>query len=369
MSSHPAQCGHLARIVFLLSFVLWLPGSVRAHERYVVDGEQETTLGEFFGAVFGDPLSLGLLAGGAATVGAVVAGYLFAQPLRSDIAAFRLAMREYGGYVPWLLRISFGVPLIGAGFGGYFLSPAVEIELRILQVGLGFLLLFGLATRVVALGTLLVYLVGVVSYPALLLQFDIVTGMAAVVLVGSGKPSADHVLYRVSEARGTMYGRVDFVHSWARERQARLEPYARLAPTIVRVGLGVTFMFLGVSEKLLSPGLGLAVVERYDLTAVIPVPAELWVFGAGLTEVALGTLLVVGLFTRASALTAMVTFTLTLFALPDDPVLAHVGLYGLASVLLITGSGPYAIDRRLAAVVGDWREGFVDRDPDGAPSR
>jgi uncharacterized membrane protein YphA (DoxX/SURF4 family) len=369
MSSQPARYGRIARLVLLLPVVLWLPGHVRAHERYVVDGRREMTLGEFFGAIVGDPLSLGLLAGGAGTVGAVVAGYLIVQPLRDDIAAFRLAMREYGEYVPWLLRISFGVPLIGAGFGGYFLSPAVGIELRVLQVGLGFLLLFGLATRVVALGTLLVYLIGVVSYPALLLQFDIVTGMVAVVLVGSGKPSADHVLYRVSEARGTMYGRVDFVHSWAREQQARLEPYTRLAPTVVRVGLGLTFVFLGVSEKLLSPGLGLAVVERYDLTAVIPVPAELWVFGAGLAEVTLGTLLVVGLFTRASALTAMVMFTLTLFALPDDPVLAHVGLYGLASVLLITGSGPYGLDRRLAAVVADWQDAFVDRDPKGAPDR
>lgn len=348
------------RIALVLTVGLWLTGTGRAHEQYVVDEEYEITVGEFFSAIFSDPMILGILAAGTLAVGVAIFGYLLVQPLQADITAFRLAMREYAEYVPWLLRISLGVPLVGAGFGGYFISPAVTVELRILQVGLGFLLLFGLATRVVALATLLVYLGGAVRYPSLLLQLDIAVGMVAIALVGSGKPSADHVLYRISEAGGTLYGRIDFVHARARKRQEQLEEYAQLAPTAARIGLGVTFIFLGVSEKLLRPGLGLAVVDRYNLTAVIPVPPELWVFGAGLAEIGLGTLLVVGAFTRASALTAMVMFTLTLFALPDDPVLAHVGLYGLASVLLITGSGPYGVDRRLAVLVEDWKNVFVD---------
>jgi uncharacterized membrane protein YphA (DoxX/SURF4 family) len=61
-----------------------------------------------------------------------------------------------------------------------------------------------------------------------------------------------------------------------------------------------------------------------------------------------GLPLVVGLVTRADAMVALVLFTLTLFGFPDDPVLAHVSLFGLASALIITGSGPLALDRRLA---------------------
>jgi len=334
-------------------------GRTRAHEKYVVDGEQDVTVGEFLSEVLSDPLSLGLVGGGAVAVGVTAVCYLYFQPLAADVAAFRLAMREYAEYVPWLLRISIGIPLIGAGFGGYFVSPAVGVELRLVQVTLGFLLLFGLATRVVAVATIAVYLVGVAFYPDLLLQLETAVGSAVIAMIGSGKPSADHVLYRISEAKGTLYGRVDFVHTRARDWQQTVQPYEQYSPTVARVGLGVGFVFLGVSEKMLSPGLGLEVVAHYDLTAIVPVSPELWVFGAGLTEIGLGTLLILGAFTRAGATTVIVMLTLTLFALPDDPVLAHVGLYGLASMLLITGSGPYAVDRRLS--IDDWRHRFGDR--------
>jgi uncharacterized membrane protein YphA (DoxX/SURF4 family) len=94
------------------------------------------------------------------------------------------------------------------------------------------------------------------------------------------------------------------------------------------------------------------VVEKYDLTAVVPVSEGLWVVGAGLTELALGLALAVGLFTRAGALLALGMFTLTLFGLADDPVLAHVTLFGLASALVITGSGPLSLDRLLGTTTG-----------------
>ena len=66
--------------------------------------------------------------------------------------------------------------------------------------------------------------------------------------------------------------------------------------------------------------------------------------GQGLFEVALGLALIDGLLTRASAVPALEIFTLTLFALPDDPVFTHVAPFEMASVLLITGGDPYAVD-------------------------
>ncbi|AEH35391.1 DoxX family membrane protein [Halopiger xanaduensis] len=328
-------------------------GTASAHEEYVVDDEHAVDLGEFLTEAVTDPLVVGPLLGGALAVLALVGGYLAVRPFRRDITAFRTAMDEYRAYVPWLLRISFGIPLIGAGFSGYFISPAVEVDLRLLQVALGFLLLFGLATRLVALIGLVAYLVGLIRWPTLLLQLEFVGGLAAIALVGSGKPSADHVLQQVAGTSGTVYRQFDPVHRRAQAFQAWIKAYERVFPTITRVGLGATFVVLGVGQKLLRPGIALAVVERYDLTAVVPVAPELWVLGAGLAETALGLALILGLFTRATAVTAIGMFTLTLFALPDDPVLAHVGLFGMASVLLITGSGPYAVDEYLETLMGD----------------
>ena len=58
---------------------------------------------------------------------------------------------------------------------------------------------------------------------------------------------------------------------------------------------------------------------------------------------AVGVLRIAGVATRGVAAVAFVLFTLTLFGLPDDPVLAHISLFGLASVLMVTGSGPFAL--------------------------
>jgi len=70
----------------------------------------------------------------------------------------------------------------------------------------------------------------------------------------------------------------------------------------------------------------------------------MWVIGAGMTELTLGVGLILGIFTRGLATVAFGVFTLTLFALPDDPVLAHISLFGLTTALLITGSGRFALD-------------------------
>ncbi|WP_290816174.1 DoxX family membrane protein [Halovivax sp.] len=323
-------------------------GVAVAHEEYVVDEREDVALAAFYRDALSDPAVVGpLLAGGVSLLVAAVV-FLYARPGERDVVAFRVAMSEYRDYVPWLLRISFGIPLIGAGFGGYFVSPAVEVELRLLQVLLGFLLLFGLGTRLVAVAALVVYLVGAAIEPLLLLQLEMVGGMAAIAIAGSGRPSADHVLQRLAGTSGTLASRTVPLFDRVESLQDRARPAGRYLPTVCRVGLGVTFVYLGASQKLLDPGLALAVVDHYQLTATIPVSPELWVLAAGLTEVALGLALLAGVLTRGVALAALIVFTMTLFALPDDPVLAHVGLYGLASVLLITGGGPGSLDARWA---------------------
>lgn len=93
-------------------------------------------------------------------------------------------------------------------------------------------------------------------------------------------------------------------------------------------------------------------MATYGLTGAVPASPALWVVGAGVVETAVGLAPVVGAFTRACSGVAFLLFTTTLFALPDDPVLAHVSLFGLASVLVVTGAGPHSVDRWLAARFG-----------------
>jgi len=343
----------LALPVLAATLLVGATGVASAHVRYVTPGSDPVAVAAFLARALTDPLNLALLAGGATSVAVGGAVYLRVRPFQADVRAFREAMTDYRDLLGWLLRLSVGLPLVGAGFSGYFFSPAVQPALpgfvRLFGIATGFLLLFGLATRFVATYALGAYLAGLAFEPTLLLAFEYVPALVAILLVGGGRPSADDVLARLASDDRTVYSRIDPVYRrLAIPVGRRLRGYDHYVPTVVRVGMGLAFAYLGVTQKLMNPGDALAVVEKYGLTSVLPVPPELWVVGAGLSELLVGLLLVVGAFTRASAFVAIGLFTLTLFGLPDDPVLAHVSLFGLASALLITGAGPYSVDRWLA---------------------
>lgn len=325
---------------------------VQRHVDYVTE-ETEGSISplEFVIDVLSDPVNLLLVGGAALGIIGVVVGYFWFRPAARDVHVLRETVEEYTDLVPWMLRLSLGLPLVGAGFAGYFFSPVVPAPTRLFQVAVGFLLLFGLATRFVALIGLLAYLIGVVLEPELLLASEYLGGFLAVILLGSGRPSADQMLQQVAATEGTLYGQIDPIHRIATRFNAVLDPYKAYAPMILRIGLGLNFVYLGISEKLLQPERALRVVQKYDLTSVVPVDPGMWVLGAGLMEVTVGTALVLGFLTRGVSAVAFTLFTLTLFGLPDDPVLAHVTLFGMASALFITGSGPLAVDSRIHGTV------------------
>jgi uncharacterized membrane protein YphA (DoxX/SURF4 family) len=349
----PLRPGALAACTALLT-LLFASGPARAHVEYVADGDGTPTDPLAFALdVLSEPTNAALF-GGTALVGTLgLLGYVWVRPTIPDLTVLRETLAGYGDLVPWMLRLSMGLPLVGAGFAGYYFSPAVDGQPRLLLLGLGFLLLFGLATRAVAAVALLAYFAGLARWPELLLSMEYVPGLLAVVLLGGGRPSADHMLETVASASGTYYGRIDPVHRIAAGFRSLVDPYTRYAPTVIRVGLGVVFVYLGLVEKLLRPGRTLGVVAKYDLTAVVPVDPGAWVLGAGLAEIALGTLLIAGLLTRGVAAAAFLVFTLTLFGIPDDPILAHITMFGLASAVFTMGSGPFALDRLLADTDSD----------------
>ncbi|MFD1569289.1 DoxX family protein [Halorubrum laminariae] len=335
----------------LVGFVL-ASGVASAHVRYVTSTEQVGEGLAFLSAALTDPVNSAALAGGGVALSAAIVTYRRVHVFDRDVAAFRAVMAEYRDLLPWLLRLGFGLPLVGAGFAGYFLNPVVDPLIgggvdRLLQILLGFLIIFGFGTRVAASVGLLAYLIALPVAPLLVYSLEWIPGFLALVLVGSGRPSADHVFERVASTPGTFYSEVDPIRRVVEWGTDRLDPLERYIPTVIRVGMGIGFAFLGLFEKLLAPEMARGVVEQYGLSTATPIPPDLWVLGAGFGEIAIGVAIAVGFFTRASAMAALFVFTLTLFGIPDDPVLAHIGLFSLASALLITGSGPYALDNYL----------------------
>ncbi|ERH10517.1 MAG: DoxX [halophilic archaeon J07HX64] len=338
-------------------------GAASAHVKYVTDGDgTEVGVGEFFAAALGEPLSLALLTAGGIGAVAVAGSYLRYATRLPDVQVGIRTLRSYRPYLGWMLRLSIGLPLVGAGFAGYYFSPSVPAELRLLQVILGFALLFGLATRLVAAAGLVAYLAGLATnFPELLLASEFVGGFLGIIVIGPGQPSADMLLRRVAVTDGTFLSRFRGITTPGKLLN-RVGLTHELAPILIRAGLGLNFVYLGVSQKWLQPAGGLEVVEQYGLTNVVPVSPELWVFGAGLVEFGIGVLFLAGCFTRGAAVAGFVVLTMTLFGLSDDPVLAHITLFGLTSALMVTGSGRYSLDDTLVP----WLHRRLTVDPDPA---
>jgi uncharacterized membrane protein YphA (DoxX/SURF4 family) len=342
-------------------------GTASAHVDYVTDdGNSAVPVGEFLGTALGEPLSLVLLGAGGFGAVAVAGGYLRYATRLTDVQVGIRTLRSYRPYLGWMLRLAIGLPLVGAGFSGYYFSPSVPAEARLLQVILGFALLFGLATRLVAAVGLVAYVAGLAAnFPELLLASEFIGGFLGILVVGPGQPSADMLLRRLVVTDGTLLSRFRGVPTPATLLN-RAGLTHELGPVLIRVGLGLNFVYLGVTQKWLRPADGLAVVERYGLESVVPVSPELWVFGAGLVELGIGVLFLTGCFTRGAAVAGFVVLTMTLFGLSNDPVLAHITLFGLTSALMVTGSGRYSLDE----TVVPWlhRRLAADSDPADSPA-
>lgn len=328
---------------------------------------------EFVVGVLSDPFNAGLFAFGGLGAIAVLSAGLYLRPRVPDFAVLAGVLESYRDLVPWMLRLSVGLPTLGAGFAGYYFSPVVSIEavsnslaafypgfldalvappvVRLALVGVGFAFLLGFVTRAAAVVGFAMWISVVILQPGLLLALEYPFAFIAIGLLGGGRPSADEMFAQIAAAPDTYYNDVDPIRGLADRVQAALGPYRQYASTVVRVGLGLGFIYLGIVEKLLTPARALLVVEKYNLTAVVPVDPGVWVLGAALTEIGVGALLLVGLLTRGTAMLAFVVLTTTLFGLPDDPVLAHVSLFGLTSAVLTLGAGPLSLDDRLGAVI------------------
>lgn len=342
---------------------------VQAHVDYVTDGSVEPLDAvAFTGEVLSDPFNAALLGVGGIVAVVGIAGYLWVRPTITDIVVLREKLAGYADLVPWMLRLAVGLPLIGAGFEGYLFAPTVAFNvganplLRVLFIGLGFFTLFGLGTRIVATAGLVTYVWALVTNPPVFLAVEYVPLFLALFFLGGGRPSADDMLLEVASTDGTFYGRIDPFHLLKAYLDKRTRPLRAYTPVVLRLGMGVAFIYLGLIQKLADPGSVLLVVEKYNLTAVVPVDPGLWVVGAGVTEIAVGLALIAGFFVRGAAATSFLLFTLTLFGLPDDPVLAHVTLFGMASAVFTLGAGPLSFDHWFGRPAVDDGESIIAAD-------
>jgi hypothetical protein len=234
------------------------------------------------------------------------------------------------GLIPAILGVHIAVPLLVGGVQGQLFSPNNQLSgvpmyaLGLAQTGIALAIFYGALTRVaaVALGVLWfvgIFLVGLEP----MLDSAMYLGFAAFFfLVGRGPISIDRLIV------------------------PPLEPSARLmerAIPALRVGLGLSLVFVAFTEKFANIPLASDFLQRYPLnfTAALGIPMsdETFILCAGAVELLVGLWILFGIFPREIILIAWVPINLTLTIFNWTELIGHLPIYGTLAVLLIWSPG------------------------------
>jgi len=116
------------------------------------------------------------------------------------------------------------------------------------------------------------------------------------------------------------------------------------ALTFLRIFIGINLIFLGFSEKIMVPELGLSFLQEYQWNFMKPLGLlwfsdDLFVFSAGAVEIILGVFLVAGLAVRLTAAVLAILFLTPPFFMGPAEMIGHIPHISIVAMLLLFGRG------------------------------
>lgn len=315
----------MKKIAFIVS--LLFTTKTYAHVGYVIEQNDFTAnLGSdtsYLLSPLSNPKNIALIFG---TIVGVCVLYFLAYKLkkvREFVIVIRARLDTYYEYIAWILRLSLGIAFVGASTAHVLISPLMKISsFGAVQLVIGFMLLAGFLVVPASLIGILLYVYAVTHNAYIIGNGEIVFALIALIILGSARPGADDVL-------GIP--------------QIKTPSLISYVPFLLRLGIGGAMTYLALYEKILNPHVSALVVEQYNLTSVIGVSAAMWVFAVGIIELIVGIFLLIGLQTRLVSIVAFVVLCTTFFFFKED-VYSHITLFGVLSVLMITGAGKVSAD-------------------------
>ncbi len=112
----------------------------------------------------------------------------------------------------------------------------------------------------------------------------------------------------------------------------------------MRILLGFSFFIAGLYFKVIEPRYTLQMVAEHGLNFMPFLGMqwfsnEMFIFSAGLTEMLLGIMLLLGILPRLVAVFVMCMFTLTTFIFGMPEIAGHLPLYAGLFAILVLGPG------------------------------
>lgn len=234
------------------------------------------------------------------------------------------------GLIPLILGVHVAVPLLVYGVTGKLFSPNNELPgistyfVGLALTGIALSFFYGGLTRLagVALGVLWCVGIALIGLESMLESIMYLGFAAFFFLAGRGPVSIDRLLL------------------------PRLEPSARLmsyAVSALRIGLGLSLIFVAFTEKFANIPLAESFLERYPLNFTpalgIGMSNEIFILCAGSVELLVGLWILFNIFPREIILIAWVPVNMTLTIFNWAELVGHLPIYGALAVLLIWSSG------------------------------
>lgn len=236
-------------------------------------------------------------------------------------------LERFARVAPTVLGVHVGIALLVSAALGSLFAPNLRPEgdalgtaILVVEAMCGLMLLLGLATRGAAV---LLALLGIVamqpfSFESILEQVHVLGIAIFCFIVGRGPFSLDRV-------RGV-------------KPPVRHEDAPTWALTLLRVCMGFGIAFGALTEKLLDPALAQALLaERPFLNVARPfgIGDPLFAYLAGLTELAIGVVIMSGQLTRPVIAIGAVIFTVTVPLFGWTELIGHLPYYGIMFVLFM----------------------------------
>jgi uncharacterized membrane protein YphA (DoxX/SURF4 family) len=302
-----------------LAFIV--PFGVSAHVGYVIDEADRVAHSgpdiHFLLSAL-TPFNIGLMVGTALLV--LVAFFVSERSrwVKNWIMRIQARTTTYRDFLPWMLRLSLGIALIGAGSSEVFISPLLPAGnlISLFQIACGFLVLSGFLTGLATVGSIILYFIALSHSAYIIGNLDFLGIAIAILLFANSKPGMDDIFT------------IPFFPS--------LKKYANYAPVVARLGIGFAMTYLAIYEKFLNPEISELVVQKFNMTAAIPVSGAMWVLSAGIIELAVGLLLIIGFRPRLVSAVAFLVLTASFFFF-KEAVYSHITLFGTLSVVFASG--------------------------------
>ncbi len=239
---------------------------------------------------------------------------------------------------PDVIRIAFGVSLIISAKNNAVFGPELPIDsfplsglLRIALIVIGIALILGIFIRLFGWLAVLLCIFVFVSKGWYILTYTNYLGEAlAVVLLPMQTISIDGLIARLKRTK------------------IPRPKYEQYSMPVARLLFGFSLLYAAVNVKFITSALSLDVVNRYHLTHYFPFDPLFVVLGAGLIEILIAVLYMLGLLQRFNTVFFLIFLTLSL-AFFKESVWPHYLLIALGIGIFLHKPDVWALDRYLFA--------------------